>query len=35
MGVPEGAIAWRIHEARRKRKEIFKGQGFDSEGVGT
>ncbi len=35
LGAPEGTIAWRIHEARRKLKEHLKARGFDSEGDGT
>lgn len=35
LGAPEGTIAWRIHEARRKLKEFLKTRGFDPEGDGT
>jgi RNA polymerase sigma-70 factor (ECF subfamily) len=35
LGAPEGTIAWRIHEARRKLKEFLNVRGFDSEGDGT
>jgi RNA polymerase sigma-70 factor (ECF subfamily) len=35
LGAPEGTIAWRIHEARRKLKEHLKTRGFDPEGDGT
>lgn len=35
LGAPEGTIAWRIHEARRKLREHLKTRGFDSEGDGT
>lgn len=35
LGAPEGTIAWRIHEARRKLKEFLNARGFDSEGDGT
>ena len=32
LGAPEGTIAWRIHEARRKLKEFLLSRGFDPEG---
>ncbi len=35
LGAPEGTIAWRIHEARRKLKEFMHTRGFDPEGDGT
>ena len=35
LGAPEGTIAWRIHEARRKLKEFLGARGFDPEGDGT
>jgi RNA polymerase sigma-70 factor, ECF subfamily len=35
LGAPEGTIAWRIHEARRKLKEYLGTRGFDPEGDGT
>ena len=35
LGAPEGTIAWRIHEARRKLKEFMHARGFDPEGDGT
>lgn len=35
LGAPEGTIAWRIHEARRKLKEFLVTRGFDPEGDGT
>lgn len=35
LGAPEGTIAWRIHEARRKLRESLAAQGFDAEGDGT
>jgi RNA polymerase sigma-70 factor (ECF subfamily) len=35
LGAPEGTIAWRIHEARRKLKEYLQARGFDPEGDGT
>jgi len=28
LGCPEGTVAWRVHEARRKLKEYLKGRGF-------
>lgn len=35
LGAPEGTIAWRIHEGRRKLKEFLNARGFDPEGDGT
>ncbi len=35
LGAPEGTIAWRIHEARRKLKEFMQARGYDPEGDGT
>lgn len=35
LGAPEGTIAWRVHEARRKLKEFLDARGFDPEGDGT
>lgn len=35
LGAPEGTIAWRIHEARRKLRERLTARGFDLEGDGT
>ncbi len=35
LGAPEGTIAWRIHEARRKLTEFLRARGFDPEGDGT
>lgn len=35
LGAPEGTIAWRIHEARRKLKAHLNARGFDPEGDGT
>ncbi len=35
LGAPEGTIAWRIHEARRKLREFLSDRGFDSAGDGT
>ncbi|MDB4941450.1 MAG: polymerase sigma factor RpoE [Labilithrix sp.] len=35
LGAPEGTIAWRIHEARRKLKESMAARGYDTEGDGT
>lgn len=32
LGAPEGTIAWRVHEARRKMKESLLERGFDLEG---
>ena len=32
LGAPEGTIAWRVHEARRKIREILHERGFDLEG---
>ena len=32
LGAPEGTIAWRVHEARRKLREFMKSRGFDLEG---
>ncbi len=35
LGAPEGTIAWRVHEARRKLREFMTTRGFDPEGDGT
>lgn len=35
LGAPEGTIAWRVHEARRKLKAFLAERGFDLDGVGT
>lgn len=35
LGAPEGTIAWRVHEARRKLKAFLDARGFDTEGDGT
>jgi RNA polymerase sigma-70 factor (ECF subfamily) len=36
LGAPEGTIAWRVHEARRKLKEFMAKRGFnDPEGDAT
>lgn len=35
LGAPEGTIAWRVHEARRKLREFMQARGFDPEGDGT
>jgi RNA polymerase sigma-70 factor (ECF subfamily) len=35
LGAPEGTIAWRVHEARRKLKAFMEARGFDPEGDGT
>lgn len=32
LGAPEGTIAWRVHEARRKLKEFMAAHGYDLEG---
>lgn len=32
LGAPEGTIAWRVHEARRKLREFLASRGFSSEG---
>jgi RNA polymerase sigma-70 factor (ECF subfamily) len=32
LGAPEGTIAWRVHEARRKLREFLLSRGFDPEG---
>jgi RNA polymerase sigma-70 factor (ECF subfamily) len=32
LGCPEGTIAWRIHEARRKLREYLEGRGHAPEG---
>ncbi len=32
LGAPEGTIAWRVHEARRKLREFMSARGFDLEG---
>jgi DNA-directed RNA polymerase specialized sigma24 family protein len=29
LGAPEGTIAWRVHEARRKLREALAARGFD------
>ena len=31
LGAPEGTIAWRVHEARRKLKEFMESRGFGPE----
>jgi RNA polymerase sigma-70 factor (ECF subfamily) len=31
LGAPEGTIAWRVHEARRKLREYLAKRGFDPE----
>jgi RNA polymerase sigma-70 factor (ECF subfamily) len=35
LGAPEGTIAWRVHEARRKLREFMSTRGFDPEETGT
>lgn len=32
LGAPEGTIAWRVHEARRKLKEFLEVRGFGAQG---
>jgi RNA polymerase sigma-70 factor (ECF subfamily) len=32
LGAPEGTIAWRVHEARRKLREFMAARGFKLEG---
>ncbi len=32
LGAPEGTIAWRVHEARRRLKEFLMTRGFDPDG---
>jgi len=32
LGAPEGTIAWRVHEARRKLKEFLATRGFEDDG---
>ncbi len=32
LGAPEGTIAWRVHEARRKLREFMAGRGFKLDG---
>jgi RNA polymerase sigma-70 factor (ECF subfamily) len=32
LGAPEGTIAWRVHEARKKLREHMTKRGFDPEG---
>lgn len=34
LGAPEGTIAWRVHEARRKLKEFMAKRGFGPEEMG-
>jgi RNA polymerase sigma-70 factor (ECF subfamily) len=31
LGAPEGTIAWRVHEARRKLKEFLEVRGFGDD----
>ncbi|AKT36237.1 RNA polymerase sigma factor [Chondromyces crocatus] len=33
LGCPEGTVAWRVHEARRKLREYLAGRGFGGEAV--
>lgn len=32
LGAPEGTIAWRVHEARKKLRSYLQDRGFDPEG---
>ncbi len=32
LGCPEGTVAWRVHEARRKLREYLAQRGFDTSG---
>lgn len=32
LGAPEGTIAWRVHEARRKLRDYMRSRGFELEG---
>ena len=32
LGAPEGTIAWRVHEARRKLRDYLAARGYDLEG---
>jgi RNA polymerase sigma-70 factor (ECF subfamily) len=31
LGAPEGTIAWRVHEARKKLRRYISGEGFGAE----
>jgi RNA polymerase sigma-70 factor, ECF subfamily len=33
LGCPEGTVAWRVHEARRKLREYLAGRGFGGEAL--
>jgi len=33
LGCPEGTVAWRVHEARRKLREYLAGRGFGGDAV--
>jgi RNA polymerase sigma-70 factor (ECF subfamily) len=35
LGAPEGTIAWRVHEARRKLREFMAGRGYKLDGDGS
>ncbi len=35
LGAPEGTVAWRVHEARRKLKEFMESRGFGPETLGS
>ena len=32
LGCPEGTVAWRVHEARRKLREHLRSRGFGGDG---
>jgi RNA polymerase sigma-70 factor (ECF subfamily) len=34
LGCPEGTVAWRVHEARKKLKEFLSSRGHDAETAG-
>lgn len=33
LGCPEGTVAWRVHEARRKLREYLAGRGFGGDAI--
>ena len=33
LGCPEGTVAWRVHEARRKLRGMLSARGFDDEDI--
>ena len=35
LGAPEGTIAWRVHEARRKLKDYLSARGLDPDEAGS